>query len=267
MKVQVSAFLVLALACCVSAQATWSFKKFQDGVEVPLEQGPATELRSATLQKLKRIRNLPRRARANVDNPNDCGAAVTGTGFTSIVGTWNVPTIQTTGASPPGLLQWVGIDGLSETADAGIQGGTLSEIQDGAQVNFAYVDMLPAALQQAMLTVETADTITTNITTTSTTSGVITLSNETRGTSIVATVSGGTALSRTSAEWILQIAETSNLAPVLFSSVTVTGSAIASGTTVSLSKASVVSNFNSDCTAKLVGTTLEITDGSGGGGF
>jgi hypothetical protein len=52
--------------------------------------------------------------------------------------------------------------------------------------------------------VSTGDTITTNVTMTSTTSGTVTIHNTKTGQSVVGKVSGGTTLQGASAEWILE---------------------------------------------------------------
>ncbi|KAJ6552972.1 concanavalin A-like lectin/glucanase domain-containing protein, partial [Mycena capillaripes] len=166
---------------------------------------------------------------------NWCGVAVTGPGFTSIIGTWTVPTLSLrSAASESALAQWVGIDGFSDSSL--IQGGTVSEIIGGSQENFAWTEMLPAALRQVSLTVATGDSITTNVTMISTTSGTVAIENNSRGSSIVGTVSGGGSLSGTSAEWILE-----DLGPFPdFGTSTFTGSAVRSGTSVSPSTGTII---------------------------
>nr|GAT46915.1 acid proteinase A [Mycena chlorophos] len=265
-----AALIALVSASLVSAEVTWSFKKFQDGVEVPFEEGPPTKFQSQALQRVREARKrsrIERRAGAvTVESSNWCGAAVTGTTFSSVVGSWTVPTLSRrsgqSSSSDPALAQWVGIDGFNN--DALIQGGTLSELEGNSQENFAWTEMLPASLREVSLTVDTGDHITTNVTATSATSGTVTIQNTSRGTSIVGTVSGGTRLSQNSAEWILEDFESGNslVAFAGFPTQTFTGSAIRSGTSVSPSTATLIDIVQSStlCSATLSGSTVSMTD-------
>ncbi|KAJ6556214.1 peptidase G1 [Mycena capillaripes] len=209
---------------------------------------------------------LARASAVTVTSSNWCGAAVTGSGFTSVVGTWTVPTISLrsgqSSSSDPALAQWVGIDGFSNSAL--IQGGTLSELVGGRQENFAWTEMLPASLREVSLTVNTGDSITTNVTMTSATSGTVAIENNSRGTSIVGTVSGGTRLSAISAEWILEDFESgSSLVPFAgFPTSTFTGTAVRSGTSVSPATATLINIVqNSElCSATVSGSTVSVRD-------
>ncbi|KAJ7302733.1 peptidase A4 family-domain-containing protein [Mycena albidolilacea] len=263
----ITAILAASLA---TAEVTWTFQKFQNGTEVPFSAGPQTRFQSQAMVKVgeirKRNRLNGRAAAATVTSSNWCGAALTGTGFTSVTGTWTVPTITLrsgqSAASDPALAQWVGIDGFSNSAL--IQGGTLSQLVGGRQENFAWTEMLPASLREVALTVDTGDRITTTVTMTSTTSGTVTIDNVTRGTSIVGTVSGGTRLSGTSAEWILEDFESGSslIAFAAFPTSTFTGSAIRGGTSVSPSASTLIDIVqNSElCSATLSGTTVSVSD-------
>jgi len=265
-----AAITAILAASVVAAEVTWTFQKFENGVEVPFTAGPQTKFQSQAMLKVgetrKRNRLNGRASGATVQSSNWCGAAVTGTGFTSVVGTWTVPTLSLRSGqsanSEPALAQWVGIDGFSNSAL--IQGGTLSEIVGGSQENFAWTEMLPASLREVSLTVDTGDSITTNVTMTSTTSGTVTIKNNSRGTSLVGTVSGGTRLSGASAEWILEDFESGSslVAFAGFPTSTFTGSAIHSGTSVSPSTATLIDIVqNSElCSATLSGTTVSVKD-------
>ncbi|KAF7308977.1 Acid proteinase A [Mycena kentingensis (nom. inval.)] len=267
---KVAALVALFAASLASAEVNWTFQKFENGVEVPaITIGPQTQFQSQAMAKVgearKRNRLNGRASAVTVTSSNWCGAAVTGTGFSSVVGTWTVPAITLRSGqsanSDPAMAQWVGIDGFSNSAL--IQGGTLSELVGGRQQNIAWTEMLPAALRQVNLAINTGDRITTNVTMTSATSGTVTISTS-RGTSIVGTVSGGTRLSATSAEWILEDFESgSNLVPFAgFPTSTFTGSAIRSGTSVSPATATLIDIVqNSElCSATLSGTTVSVRD-------
>jgi len=267
---KVAAITAILAASLASAEVTWTFRKFENGTEVPFTAGPQTKFQSQAMIKIgearKRNRLNGRAAGATVESSNWCGAALTGSGFTSVTGTWTVPAITLrsgqSSSSDPALAQWVGIDGFSN--DALIQGGTLSELESGRQENFAWTEMLPASLRQVSLTVDTGDSITTTVTMTSTTSGSVTIENNTRGTSIVGTVSGGTRLSGTSAEWILEDFESGSslVAFAGFPTSTFTGSAVKSGTSTSPSSATLIDLDQSSelCSATLSGTTISLKD-------
>lgn len=265
-----AAITTILAASLVTAEVTWTFQKFENGVEVPFTAGPRTKFQSQAMIKIgearKRNRLNGRASGVTVESSNWCGAAVTGTGFTSVVGTWTVPTLSLRSGqsanSEPALAQWVGIDGFSN--DALIQGGTLSEIVGSGQENFAWTEMLPASLREVSLTVDTGDSITTNVTMTSTTSGSVTIKNNRSGSSIVGTVSGGTRLSGASAEWILEDFESGSslVAFAGFPTSTFTGSAIHSGTTVSPATATLIDIVqNSElCSATLSGSAVSVKD-------
>ncbi|KAJ7195053.1 peptidase G1 [Mycena pura] len=214
----------------------------------------------------KRNRLNGRASGATVQSSNWCGAAVTGSGFSSVVGTWTVPTLSLRSGqsanSDPALAQWVGVDGFSNSAL--IQGGTLSQLVGGRQQNFAWTEMLPAALREVSLTVDTGDSISTNVTMTSATSGTVSIINNSRGTSIVGTVSGGTRLSGTSAEWILEDFESGSslIAFAAFPASTFTGSAVHSGGSVTPSSATLIDLVqNSElCSATVSGSTVSVRD-------
>ncbi|KAJ7830333.1 putative aspergillopepsin-2 precursor [Mycena olivaceomarginata] len=265
-----AALVAILAASLATAEVTWTFQKFENGTEVPFTAGPLTRFQSQAMIKVgearKRNRLNGRASSATVTSSNWCGAAITGSGFTSVTGTWTIPTISLrsgqSASSDPAISQWVGIDGFSDSAL--IQGGTLSQLVGGRQENVAWTEMLPAASRDVSLTVGTGDSITTTVTMTSTTSGTVTIKNNSRGTSIVGTVSGGTRLSATSAEWILEDFESGSslVSFAAFPTSTFTGSAIRSGTSVSPSGATLIDLVqNSElCSATLSGTTVSVRD-------
>ncbi|KAJ6503686.1 peptidase G1 [Mycena sanguinolenta] len=99
---------------------------------------------------------------------------------------------------------------------------------------------------------------------TSPTSGTVTIKNNSRFTSVVGTVSGGTRLSGTSAEWILgDWMSGSSLVPLAaFPFATFTGSATRSGASISPSTATLIDLVQSSelCSATLSGTTVILRD-------
>jgi len=269
---KVAAITAILAASLATAEVIWTFQKFENGVEVPFDElvGPQTEFQSQTMKKIgeSRKRNrLNRRATdATVTSTNWCGSATTGTGFTSVVGTWTVPAITLRSGqsanSDPAISQWVGIDGFNN--DALIQGGTLSQLVGGRQSNEAWTEMLPASLRTVNLAVSTGDSITTNVTMNTATTGTVTIRNNRSGSSIVGTVSGGTRVTGTSAEWILEDFEegSSLIAFAAFPTSSFTGSAIHSGTSTTPSAGTLIELVqNSElCSATVSGTGISVKD-------
>ncbi|KAF7333822.1 Acid proteinase A [Mycena venus] len=251
-----AALIAILAASLATAEVTWTFQKFENGTEVPFTAGPLTSATASTGARLPPRSHRPTGAVPPSPAP----------GFTSVTGTWTIPTISLrsgqSSSSDPAISQWVGIDGFSDSAL--IQGGTLSQLVGGRQENVAWTEMLPAASRDVSLTVDTGDSITTTVTMTSATSGSVTITNNSRGTSIVGTVSGGTRLSATSAEWILEDFESGSslVSFAAFPTSTFTGSATRSGTSVSPSGATLIDLVqNSElCSATLSGTTVTVRD-------
>lgn len=73
---------------------------------------------------------------------NWSGYAVTGSGFTSITGTWTVPTVSST-RKPTYSSTWIGIDGFNNSSL--IQTGTEQDFYNGSAHYLAWWEILPAA--------------------------------------------------------------------------------------------------------------------------
>ncbi|KAJ7615959.1 concanavalin A-like lectin/glucanase domain-containing protein [Roridomyces roridus] len=252
--------ITLIAASLTAAEVTWTFAKFEGGVEVPLEDvvGPPTEFQSNAAQRVsdarKRNRFNRRTDEETVTTENWCGAVLLGSGF-SVVGTWTVPAITLragqSSSGQPAVAQWVGIDGL--TNGALIQGGTHSEFVDGQQQNVAWTEMLPASAGILSFTIYTGDSITTNVTMTSTTSGT-----PSSGPFQAAPLFGA------SAEWIIEdVRSDGAFVPFAgFPTNTFTGSAIQSGQSVTPSGAALVELVQDSelCSATISGTTITVQD-------
>jgi hypothetical protein len=165
---KVAAITAILAASLAAAEVTWTFQKFENGVEVPFVElvGPQTEFQSQSMKKIGESRKRNRlNRRATVTSTNWCGSATTGTGFSSVVGTWTVPAITLRSGqsanSDPAISQWVGIDGFSNSAL--IQGGTLSQLVGGRQTNEAWTEMLPASLRTVNLAGKTLFALVTNL--------------------------------------------------------------------------------------------------------
>ncbi len=119
----------LSLTQFALAEVKWSFRTYQDGIEIATAEGPNTKFQTNVAQRVESARL---KKRVDVFT-NWCGAAQTTTTsnpFKSVVGTWVVPSISLrsgqTNRNEPSIAQWVGIDGLSNGAL--IQGGTLTQV-------------------------------------------------------------------------------------------------------------------------------------------
>ncbi|KAH8899859.1 concanavalin A-like lectin/glucanase [Thozetella sp. PMI_491] len=151
-----------------------------------------------------------RRAIGTSTSSNWCGAAVqpSGTARISAVHGWfQCPTLSARSgvtSYPQWVGEWVGIDGL--TNGVILQAGAGHQISStGVQSNFAWFQWYPSsAYTITSFPVAAGDFIEVTINTTSTTSGVVTLTNGNQGYTYTVTLTGGTTLSRTSAEWILE---------------------------------------------------------------
>ncbi|KAJ7752342.1 peptidase A4 family-domain-containing protein [Mycena metata] len=259
-------------ASLATAEVTWTFQKFENDIEVPFPAGPATRFHSQAMIKLGEAgkRNRLNAAAAPVQSSNWCGAILTGSGFTSVFASWAVPPLSfrsgQSAASEPSLAQWVGIDGF--TSPGLFQGGVLSQIVSGGQENVAFTGLLPQPLRDLGLAVSIGDSITTNVTVTSSSGGIVTIKNNSRGTAVVATVTGATGsdiIQGTSAEWIVQDVESgSSLVPFpAFPISSFTGAtAIESGIPVSPPAGTTINLVQGVelCSATISGTTVSVRD-------
>lgn len=125
-------------------------------------------------------------------------AAGNGT-YTSVSGTWVVPTVST--ATPGADATWVGIGGL--TSNDLIQAGTQATVSGGTVVYQAWTEMLPASSRTVALSVTAGDTVTVTISERSAGLWDIVMRNDTTGERYSTTVRY--ASTRTSAEWIQEV--------------------------------------------------------------
>ena len=127
---------------------------------------------------------------------NWSGYAATGGTFTSVTGTWNVPTVSTTTSGSDAT--WVGIGGINST-DL-IQAGTEATVSGGEVAYNAWIEMLPAASRPVSLSVNPGDSVTVTITQKGTLDWLIEMKNNSTGNRYSTTVQYRS--SRTSAEWV-----------------------------------------------------------------
>jgi hypothetical protein len=129
-----------------------------------------------------------------------------GAAYTSVTGTWTVPTVSGTRRSSTYSAAWTGIDGFTD-ADL-IQAGTEQDFTGGSAHYSAWWEILPAAETPIPgITVEPGDSITVSITKVSSTQWTISLTDNGKA-GHAAQPAFGTTQSYsgpgTSAEWILE---------------------------------------------------------------
>ena len=198
---------------------------------------------------------------ASVTSSNWAGAALTGSGFTEVTGTFTVPkpSVPSGGSSSTEYCgaAWVGIDGYSDS-DL-IQTGVLWCIEDGSYDYEAWYEYLPASLvDYSGISVSSGDSVTVTATKTGTNSGTTTLKSG--GTTVTHTFSGESSpLPGTSAEWIVEdfLSGGSEVPFADFGTVTFTGaSAVQSGSTVTPGGDSATNIILEENSSVLTSTTI-----------
>jgi hypothetical protein len=164
---------------------------------------------------------------------NWSGYAASGGTFTSVTGTWTVPTV--TGGQAGADATWVGIGGLT-TSDL-IQAGTQAMVDGSGTVRYSsWIEMLPAASQPVPLSVTAGDSVTVTITQQSGNDWLIAMKNNTIGDTYNISVQYSS--SNSSAEWVQEAPSVGRglVALDLFGTVQFSGgSAVRDGQTMSLS--------------------------------
>jgi len=128
---------------------------------------------------------------------NWSGYAATGGVFTSVTGSWIVPTVTSTSIGADAT--WVGIGGLSGR-DL-LQAGTQAMVSADGMVEYsAWTEMLPQTSHTVPLAVRAGDAVTATLTQKSGNSWIITINNDTTKENYSATVQYSS--SNSSAEWI-----------------------------------------------------------------
>lgn len=139
----------------------------------------------------------PATAAANVStSSNWSGYSATGGSFTSVTGTWTVPTVATTTTGADAT--WVGIGGI--TGNDLIQAGTQATVSGGEVVYDAWIEMLPASSKPVSLSVNPGDSVTVSITQKVGLDWLISMKNNTTGGAYSTTVQYRS--SNSSAEWV-----------------------------------------------------------------
>jgi hypothetical protein len=133
---------------------------------------------------------------------NWSGYVASGGTFTSVTGTWTVPTVTPTGTGADAT--WVGIGGA--TSSDLVQAGTEAVVDHGVVTYAAWTETLPQASQPAPLTIAPGDTVTVTISQLSAGVWSMTITDVTNGGTFTRTANY--ASSASSAEWIQEAPST-----------------------------------------------------------
>lgn len=160
------------------------------------------------------------------------GYADTGATFTSVSGTWTVPTLSCTSTPNSYVSPWIGLDGWS--SDTVEQIGFDQDCVNGVAGYYPWVEMYPADSIYFTETVKAGDTITASVSVSGTTF-TLTEKDTTRGWSKTYHETGSDSLS--SAEAIVEdlgngIQPVAPFDSITFTSLTANGKALASAGTV-----------------------------------
>ena len=139
---------------------------------------------------------VPAAASSLSTSSNWSGYSASGGTFTSVTGSWTVPSVSATTAGADAT--WVGIGGI-DSNDL-IQAGTEATVSGGAVTYNAWIEMLPASSKPISLSVNPGDSVTVTITEKSAGLWAIAMQNNTTGGAYNTTVRY--ASSHTSAEWV-----------------------------------------------------------------
>jgi hypothetical protein len=184
------------------------------------------------------VNSLAARQDTEQQGPNNPwgGAVLVGTGLTSATGTFNVPTPQMPAGGSASTSYcastWVGIDGYYSCQSGLLQAGVDVCIKNNQRTYTGWFEWWPRdTIPASGLTFSPGDSVTVTVTATNLTSGVATITNNTKNKSVKHTFpTGQPPLCLTSAEWIVEDFEINNkVVPFAnFGSVTFTGASATS---------------------------------------
>jgi len=135
-------------------------------------------------------------ATSSSTSSNWSGYSATGGKYTSVTGTWTVPTV--TAAIPGADATWVGIGGI-DASDL-IQAGTQATVSGGEVAYEAWIEMLPASSRPVSLSVSAGDSVTVTITQKAAVDWTIQMRNNTTGQAYNTSVKYTS--TNSSAEWV-----------------------------------------------------------------
>ncbi len=125
--------------------------------------------------------------------------------YTSVTGSWVVPNVPASSANSADAT-WVGIGGV-QSRDL-VQAGTQALVQDGVVTYSAWIETLPGFSKTVPLAVQSGDSVTASVTQEAPGSWLVTINDNTRGTSYSKTVAYNS--SRSSAEWVEEMVSNGN---------------------------------------------------------
>jgi hypothetical protein len=143
----------------------------------------------------------PRHSFGRSTSTNWSGYAVPGTGATHVIGTWIEPAVTCSPGENSWSSPWVGIDG--NTSNTVEQIGGDSDCQNGTPVYYAWYEMYPKSLVSLSMAVHPGDSLTGEVTYTSSGAFILKLTNNTTSVPFQTTQNAKNAR-RTSVEWITE---------------------------------------------------------------
>jgi len=132
-----------------------------------------------------------------LQDANDAGLE-----FTSVTGTWRVPTTTCDSGADASAAFWVGLGGSSDSASGLEQTGTGVDCTNGTPRYYAWYEILPASAIEVPLKVKPGDQITTSVNVNGTTV-LVQIKNRTRKTSFTKALQVAEP-DLSSAEWIAE---------------------------------------------------------------
>jgi hypothetical protein len=132
---------------------------------------------------------------------NWSGYDVPGSGATHVIGTWTQPPATCSSGENSWSSPWVGIDG--DTSNTVEQIGTDTDCSNGTPYYYAWYEMYPKKLFTIGIPVRSGDSFTGEVTSTSATTFILRLTNNTTGASFQTTQTTRKAR-RSSVEWIME---------------------------------------------------------------
>ncbi|KIN05153.1 hypothetical protein OIDMADRAFT_157799 [Oidiodendron maius Zn] len=192
---------------------------------------------------IRRVDSVAVTNKTNVEySSNWAGAILIGSGYTSVTGTFTVPTPSSTGSGSA----WVGIDG--DTCDTAILQTGIDWTKSGSSITYdAWYEWYPDyAYDFSGISLSAGDSVTVTVTATSKTAGTAVITNNTTGKKVTHTFSNEGSegdLCETNAEWIVEdFEEGSSLVTFAdFGTVTFTGASAKSGSSsVGVSGATII---------------------------
>jgi hypothetical protein len=177
---------------------------------------------------------------SQVQSTNWSGYADTGSGFSTVTGSWTEPSVSCTSQTSLAAF-WVGIDGYSSSSVE--QDGTLAECYRGTAYYYTWWEMYPTnAIQVVGQTLRAGDSITASVVR-SGTSYTLKVTDSTRSADSFSTTQSCSGCANSSAEWIAEAPSgSSGVYPLSdFHSWTESGATVKEGST-----SGVISSFTDD---------------------